>query len=131
MKAEINLENKAKFFALYWGQKIVKDDYYQAGVFSRVLDDYFFKNMKGCYFIELKSLLDISEEDAIEVAIMRGCNNGNSKEFMIGYGSEYVKKERKIASAVADLLRYRGYLIPWMGLTCEELIKAGWAKYKE
>ena len=26
MKAEINNENKAKFFALYWGQKVIKDD---------------------------------------------------------------------------------------------------------
>lgn len=30
-----------------------------------------------------------------------------------------------------DFLRSRGYLLPYGGHSCEELIKAGWAKYKQ
>lgn len=32
---------------------------------------------------------------------------------------------------IIDYLRSRGFLLPFMGLSCEEIIERGWAKYSE
>lgn len=127
MKTEINLENKAKFFAQYWGQYVMRD-YTTTRIFP--VDESNIKFEIEDAWLELKSLSDISDEDAIEVAKMLGCNDGNSKGFMIGYGRDYVKRERNMKSNIVDFLRSRDYLVPWMGLSCEELIETSWAKLK-
>jgi hypothetical protein len=171
MKAEINNENKSKFFALYWGQSIgfVKND------------------MNGwevgkCNFIdsiELKPLSSISDEDAIEVAkICHQMDNGweivkrNNTEF----GSVHLHRKGNVNDiyhtsitfhyaevianhhflktedddavsfkvnigkinqtekkpvpyiAIVDYLRSKGYALPWMGLSVEEMVQAGWIK---
>lgn len=143
MKAEINNENKAKFFAQYWGQDILCSDMYGDGgtIYSATMKDSSIKNE----WLELKPLSDIRDEDAIEV-----CNIVHNKAYVftnveIHHGKLFVRRllgfkfgnltdnnyKPDITSRVVDFLRSRGYLVPWMGLSCEELIEAGWAKYKE
>lgn len=76
----------------------------------------------------LTSLSAITDEDAIEVGF-------NDKEhyalWVKAYGkldSEKMLFEKPIN---VDFLRSRGYALPWMGLTVDELIAAGWVKLKE
>ena len=126
MKAEINNENKAKFFAQYWGQRIINWNNNSVGI-GLVNSGYI--NDVGIW-IELKSLSDISNEYAIEVAIFEGYERGNSAGHNSFNGKRIVTEEcNKLSQRSADFLRSRGYLVPWLGLSCEELIEAGWAKY--
>ena len=137
---ENTLENKAKFFAVYWGQNI-------GGARSLVSEMYYndleVNNGNEIEYINLRQLSSITDEDAIAVSkILRwqldndklsisrihsirqiltsGSPFGNS-------GSPFIKHQWE----VADFLRSSGYLLPWMGLTPNEIIGYGWAKCKE
>ena len=96
------LENKTKFFAQYYGQKVLLDDNLTVN-FTRLhygIED--FKN----WWLELKPLSEISNEDALEI-------------------SDFVYADRKV-----DYLRSKGYAIPWNGISVEEMIEFGWVKLK-
>lgn len=166
MKTEINNENKARFFAQYWGQLVLRSltnggnfHLYQVGFGNQYYNE--------LDYLELKPFSSISDEDAIEVAkIVCARHNRHYKESEITYKMEgkwkvilMVKNieryEIHIMSDgigfvdrlkdgcgdknyycpsqfhVSDFLRSHGYLVPFKGLTCEEIIEAGWAKYKE
>ena len=126
MKAEINNENKAKFFAQYWGQEVIRGNDKQIWPVCSSIN-----LSHENWWLELKPLSDISEEYAIEVAIMLGCNDKNSREFMISYGKDHVRRVENRKSDIVDFLRSRGYLVPWLGLSCEEIIEAGWVKLRK
>lgn len=144
---KINNENKAKFFAQYWGKEIVAHEFISAGE-NAVVGSVIFRNLDN-WHLELKPISDISDEDAIDVAKINTSihwNNGltpnvwknsfgktivsNGTGIIDKYGQTIIS-ENYLSYTQVDLLRSRGYLVPWMGLSCEEIIKAGWAKYKE
>ena len=139
MKAEINNENKAKFFAQYWGQKIVAHKFIGAGS-NASIGSVIFSKLDN-WHLELKPISDISDEDAIEVAKIIFKNpafhtSDKGKRYirqMILLDHEYNQLFFSFikVSAVIDFLRSRGYLAPWMDLSCKELIKSGWVKLKE
>lgn len=156
---ENNLENKAKFFAQYWGQFVLKMPNN-----NDLLKCFDWVNYDRCY-LELKPLEDITDEDAIGVAKIvspmlfdgNGNNGGHiidKSEIKSGWIS--VKHKRKITmvdidldgfvfeyheyegytrpslvNAGADYLRSQGYALPWMGLSIDDLIKYGWVKLKK
>ena len=138
MKAEINNENKAKFFALYWGQNVLPVSFWGSAndisyhIF-RPQNEYDFNNS----WLNLKPLSSISDEDAIEVSKIRGVRNNLSffgKEFIGNlfndlYISELVSTAER--DNTIDFLRSKGYALPWMGLSVEKLIEAGWIKLIE
>lgn len=147
MKAEITRENKQRFFAQHWGQAVLCSDRYGRELVityfnpSQVLVD----GMSGLnYHLELTSLADISDEDAIEVWDLLHPDGGNkhklTREEVIRQGKDIAESIQYSRSGwmvglrsvldIVDFLRSRGYLLPWMGLSCEELIEAGWVKYK-
>lgn len=109
MKAEINNENKAKFFALYWGQKVIKDDTCQLLYVSSNI------NLEhDSWYLNLKPLSSISDEDKNSIL-------------------EFVEKVIPISETYAtvfsiDYLRSKGYALPYLGLSVEDLINAGWIK---
>lgn len=147
MEAEINNENKAKFFAQYWGQLVLRSltnggnfHLYQVGFGNQYYNE--------LDYLELKSLSNISDVDAIDVAKINTSihwNNGltpnvwknsfgqtivsNGTGIIDKYGQTIIS-EHYLSYTQVDLLRSRGYLVPWMGLSCEEIIEAVWAKYK-
>lgn len=139
MKAEINNENKAKFFAQYWGQDVLCSEMYGDGgtVYSATMKDSSIKNE----WLELKPLSSISDEDAIEVAKifnighLRGTTVSLIKSILSALDGSTNKSETTefVLNWInaLDFLRDRGYLVPFLGLSCEELIEDGWAKYKE
>ena len=124
---ENTLENKAKFFALYYGQKIlIWNDKISQNLIKlklNILIDY----IDTTDILELKPLSSISDEDAIEVSKL--CVNGDDKRI------ENIKVYARIyalqSALINDFLRSRGYALPWMGLSVEKLIKYGWIKLKE
>jgi hypothetical protein len=113
MKAEVNNENRAKFFALYWGQKVLKDVHGLNATISNMIDF----EWNG-WWLELKPLSSISNQDAKE------CGSNDSKDFL----EELDSCGLTYQSHNIDYFRSKGYALPWMGLSVEEIIEAGWIK---
>ena len=111
---ENTLENKAKFFAQYWGQKIVRmlrSDGLTI-VNGRNLD----RNISvSC--LELKPLSQISDEDAITLKLFI-----NKKK--LDWNDELTQIE-------ADYLRSKGYALPYNGISVETLIEWEWLTLKQ
>lgn len=159
---ENTLENKTKFFALYWGLDFTGSDQYgeyMPGTWSE-----FPKYVDKQYLI-LKPLYSISDDDAIEVAKIMTFHDGKGLiierkkngeiEMYDRYNDEphflntlfFVPDPFEIFSRddnrnwfqydaerfleVTDFLRSRGYAVPWMGLSVEQLIEYGWIKIKK
>lgn len=123
-------ENKAKFFANYWGQKILIDAYGTPFVLTA---SHLKETSEGAlrFFLRLKPLSQITDEDA----------DFCLKEMGIPYRDDIVynaskfrrvvldKRMRTIDAATVDHLRSKGYALPWMGISVEEQIEFGWIKY--
>lgn len=132
MKAEINNENKAKFFALYWSQEVAENPLGPLLVNGRCLD-YVMTDSMECV-LNLKPLSQISDEDAIEVGMMNGCKEENSREFTVSFGKATVNQwmhKFPLNSFTSDYLRSKGYALPWIGLSVEEMVQSGWIKLVE
>lgn len=122
MKAEINLENKAKLFSNYWGKT-----YSYRNEFGR------FEDCVGYHFIEylpysiliLKSLTYISDEDALNVEFQ---NSSHFNKCMVSYGEEFY--DLILKHSQIDYLRSKGYALPFMGLSIDEMVNVGWIKVK-
>lgn len=124
------LESKAKFFALYWGQKVLCNtnkgwsDWTISQVSLREIV------LAKSDSLELKPLLQISDEDSIEVvniAKTMGIKCGsmrNPKDYCI----INIGKTIFSISEIVDFLRSKGYALPWMELSVEEMIEFGWIK---
>jgi hypothetical protein len=116
-------ENKAKFFAQYWGQKVLRITPYelvQVGISGW--------NLKHeDFYLELTPISAITDEDAIEVV-----NCGHEIEFL---EKGWRQKESVVIfdykPKAVDYLRSRGYALPWMGISVEDQVKFGWVKLKE
>ncbi|TXG86457.1 MAG: hypothetical protein E6R13_00550 [Spirochaetes bacterium] len=111
MKTENTLENKRKFFAQYWGQKILLhvidvDD------ILLLLNNEIDNDIKN-WLLYLKPVSQISDEDAIN----------------LGYG--YASHLKSNLDRNIDQLRNLGYALPWMDLSVEDLVEYGWVKLKE
>lgn len=135
MKAEINNENKAKFFALYLGQmveypeiddRIVRHKLVASGFEYLHLN--YKRKVKGCIGneisfsnkntnhnsnalnakLELKPLSQISDED-------------KEHAYWLVYPITVIN---------IDFLRSKGYALPWMGLSVEEMVEYGWIRLK-
>lgn len=134
------LENKAKFFALYLNQHIVKwhkrNSHTPAYLHFSLLDK---KNINSEY-LELKQLSSISDEDALEVATLLGNCNHISDESKIYQAKDLIATPKFYTAQtnitanqwlkVIDFLRSRGYALPWMGISVDELVQWGWIKLK-
>lgn len=139
MKPENNIENKAKFFVLYLGQRVL-DTSINGTILSpkwiqKVLED----ECDGC--LNLLPLSKITDEDAIKVTRIMYPDFSEKdilsavkklKYFLPKEGMYYIIQEDGDYNSlnVTDYLRSRGYLVSWMGLTPDEIIERSWAKYK-
>ena len=109
MKTENTLENKAKFFAQYWGQHVL----YFTSDFLRKIDNLTLDSVENDDFLELKPISKISDEEVIN----------------LGYGNILHLKSNLDRNI--DQLRNLGFAVPWMDLEIEDLIDYGWIKLKE
>lgn len=122
---ENTLENKVKFFPLYYGRKALhrNHEYEVCGetLWDLSRDDKF--NDK----LLLKPLTKITDYD------LQGIYYYGVKEFSRYYGNGNLKFAinrflTQMLPGNADLLRYRGFAIPWCGLSVEKQIEYGWIK---
>jgi len=149
MKTEITLENKAKLFAVYLGQKIILTGDYNRNLYN--VQPYSLSLIiKGnnSTSLKLKPLSEITDEDAIEVAML--CFAYKEGYYITkteilndakNEGHGLIKKiiDNKLPlsitayaiSGVIDFLRSKGYALPWMGLSVEQMVDFGWVKLKD
>jgi hypothetical protein len=121
MKAEINNENKVKFFALYWGQEVLFDDLY--GNKNLIVNSGINLNWVN-WSIELKPLSLITDEDAEVINLTS--EDYNEDGWVDKDGLFYFWAFQDI-----DYLRSKGYALHWMGLSVKEMVDAGWIKLTE
>lgn len=120
---ENTLENKAKFFAQYWGQKVLSGD--SETIHTLNTGDMAFGIGKN--WLELTPLSKITDGDAIEVGYYQGFKRSireNAKDCI----NEFIKGDFKLDYDSIDYLRSKGYALPWMGLSVETLVEYGWIK---
>lgn len=127
MKAQINNENRGKFHAQYHGQKLIMvdvngDEYETTIGFG---DGMLLPSSTKSKYIELRPLSAITDEDAIEVGLS---GKQHFKQFYAAYGEV---RALSILYNEIDFLRSRGYALPWMNLSVDELIAAGWVKLRK
>lgn len=151
MKTPNTPENKERFFALYWGQRVIElpnlvwtgnppEPSHEEYGFCR-LDGTAMKAIDVGYdpHLELKSIADISDVDAFEVAKMiviesmiPELDNPKQKIKWISIVRRDIEDGTLVMNQVkVDFLRSRGYLIGWMDLTPEDIIGYGWAKVQK
>lgn len=120
---ENNLENKERFFVLYWGQKVLKTSTQLVNV-SNVW------NLKHeSFYLELTPLSEISDEDAIEISMIFSDNQNLCKELHADRGRR-ILNSGKVKIKSIDYLRSKGYALPYMDLSVEDLINYGWIKLR-
>lgn len=132
---ENTLENKAKFFAQYWGQKVVSwSNIIEIKLKSNIL----INELEESDALELTPLSDITDEDAIKVAKIEN-NYENAlirgkviiQTFLEYSDCSHSMKNSDQLLELIDFLRSKSYALPWMGLTVEKLIEYGWVKLKK
>ena len=126
MKPKLTTENKAKIFALYWGQAVIdapkKYDFLTGKFTPLALSNDEFDDMYELdkAWAELRPLSSITDE---ELKIMESLVV-KAKTYLKIITSEGFSKEE------ADQLRLMGFAVPWCGWSVEELVKEGVFKLK-
>ena len=120
-------ELKQKFFAQYFGQEVLRIEQGNK-LHNNTLN---FTDLNN--WLELKPLSSVSDED-LEFIVVGICGL-DKREFLIGKNKESVGNFLNRISDfdrtdlhICDLFRSKGYAIPWMGFSVDELIELGWVK---
>lgn len=138
------LENKAKFFAQYWGQKLWKE--YKNINCHDTVD--ILEELTNNDYLEIAPLLSITDGHAIELyrqvlykkthyeshqlTIDDEINQGKELAFSCLYlKGGYCGFSAGTGLFVSDYLRSKGYALPYLGLSVEKQIEYGWVKLKE
>lgn len=114
---ENNLDNKAKFFAQYWGQIVYKEWSFEDSV--KV-------NGKTSGVLHLKNMAEICNEDAIEVCVLLKPTvkwDSDNKMHAIHFSEWHIKAHQLLVS--------KGYALPFMGISVNQLIEYGWIKLNQ
>lgn len=135
-KLQNTKENKARFFNQYHSQIIqcYNDGDQKFGPFPIGNENVITK----LDYLELTSLSNISDEDAIEVAKICGWPESHERfeervyQFKIDFAYDSQNGFKRSHKAyVFDYLRSKGYALPWMNLSVEELLEYGWIRIKK
>lgn len=120
-------ENKAKFFAQYWGTKTL----YVGGVGLCFVGSGGWNLRHPDFHLELTSLKDITDEDAQRFGeIYCEATENCCADLTFSEANDVLSRLSVLPFSCADYLRSKGYLLPFNGLSTEELITRGWAKTK-
>lgn len=139
MKTEINNENRQKFYSLYYLQDVFiqplmgqDSTYYFNGANVDETED-----NDGCYLL-LNQLSEITDDHL--AMILPIVQQTSYYRFETNFRmarqvfKQYLNKSSSIHGShwwqIQDVLRSLGYALPWMGLSVEDLVNAGWVKLK-
>lgn len=131
-------QNKAKFFAQYWGQNILFQNE-GLGV-KRCIQAYWERTLSSRY-IEVIPISQITEEHALKVAAIFDLEEDQIKntdlpewiealfEEAAGYYIDGYRGDQLLQAI--DFLRSNGYALKWEDLTVAAQIEYGWIKLKD
>lgn len=124
MKTENTLENKKRFFAQYFGQKILTstESPHLIGYNTSI------HNTIGMEYLELTPLSQITDEDAIRIARICNIGIGYTSDRRAARGGLSIVKLPNIPQSATDYLRSKGYALPYLDLLVDDLIEYKWIK---
>lgn len=137
MKTENTPEEKAKFFAQYWGQFLkTSDNHKTKGLKPLEIDSHSIQYVDEHSFLELTPLKNISDEDAIEVGYILLKRGRDYKKDIFCKQDAYAWIRNGMMPTLnpsqcvlaIDFIRSKSYLLPYKDLSTEDLIAYGWAK---
>lgn len=120
-------ENKSRFFAQYWGQYLM---FMPNNTDKLKVIDWF--RFDDCY-LELIPLSEIKEEDikficlniaGVEETKYYKFESEERKDFIL----EIVSDFESTHIVIVDYLRSKGYAIPFMNFSVEDLVEMNWVK---
>ena len=123
----VQTDVKCRFFAQYWGQKLVAhtEDLKVDGIKELRYEPRTVINFKeietSC--LVLKSLSKITDKDAISMYRGLERNYESANQFLEDYKSIGFLEQSEV-----DFLRSKGYAVPYMEYSVDELVKIGWVK---
>ena len=115
----VQTDVKCRFFAQYWGTKTM----YVGGVGLVEVGKGGWNLKHPDFFLQLKPLSKITNEDAISMYRGLERNYESSNQFLEDYKSIGFLEQSEV-----DFLRSKGYAVPYMEYSVDELVKIGWAK---
>lgn len=150
---ENTIENKQKFFALYG--VLGKEETLLLNPLSQITDDdidmvvYFF--LKKDYvkrnvieWLEDRTAVYVTYDkcrgfpgdkyDVLEMSIVINTEKGyidHQYAYRRGNGTGIASEQTHNVLACYDYLRSKSYLLPYMDLSCEDIVSYGWAKLKQ
>lgn len=154
---ELTPLDKLKFVALHWGQEFVYgNDISEPYTNMFHVLKHLYNAPSADYKALLTPLPQITDEDAYYVGKNVNCwswaerkqsffENDDMKETHVAYGKIFASAIGKeygpgLSHPFAhnstdilhgfDYLRSKGYALPWMGLSVDEMVAAGWIKLK-
>lgn len=135
MELQNNIEAKARFFALYFGQRITDYKFVEkldlANVSSLIKSEEDIDNW--CLYI--KSLRNITDADLKDLAkycgVQKAIRHGNFIHLV--YENDLVEfyftsDSTKFPYFLADFFRSKSYFLPYLGMDEDEAILRGWIK---
>ena len=137
---ENNILNKEKFISQYWGQKVL--NFKGSTGLITINQFYLKKNSAKRYWLELKPISSITDEDVIEVAKRQISINEFAYSDYNDYLQDCITEGKKIIqqyldgdewflyTETTDYIRSKSYAFKWNGLPVKEQLKRGWVKLK-
>jgi hypothetical protein len=131
------MENeKERYFAAHWGQEVAMVAWPPKGTKIVPLDDtvYSFLGLPVIHcadYLELTSLSDITDEDAIEVGLIHHPRKKplpHHKTVGRRLVNEFLSGVYNLRLDEADYLRSKSYALPFNGKSVEKLIELGWLR---
>ena len=128
MKTQNTLENKAKFFAQYFGQEVLIANPHVNQKNPFKCEQPFIYHNTDIAWLELTPLSQISDEDAIEISKFYPSFGSDIRNAVKELFQEWNVLELSIETG--DFLRSKGYALHYMDLSVEDLVEYGWVKLK-
>ena len=115
----VQTDVKCSFFAQYWGTKTM----YVGGVGLVEVGKGGWNLKHPDFFLQLKPISKITDEDAISMYRGLERNYESSNQFLEDYKSIGFLEQSEV-----DFLRSKGYAVPYMEYSVDELVKIGWVQ---
>ena len=111
---------KCSFFAQYWGQQVQR---YENNNYKKVVNGFIETNLQDKDYLLLKPISKITDEDAISMYRGLERNYESANQFLEDY-----KSIGFLVQSEVDFLRSKGYAVPFMNYSVEDLVKMGWVQ---
>lgn len=125
---------RCRFFAQYWGSKTL----YVGGAGLQTIGKGGWNLNHPDFFLQLKTIEDISDDDAVEFFDIVwgnvGTHKDKSRDFKIKFGKDWAlspfsERYGLIPTGLfhgIDYLRSKGYALPFMGHSIQDMVSLGW-----